>query len=76
MTSAVLGQAQAVGEQPDQIVTGHHAAQQREARLPLQALENQAQRLAELVTAKSLETGLPARRLQERALLETDRFDA
>jgi hypothetical protein len=76
MTLAILGQAQAVGEQAEQIATSHDPAEQREPRLPLQPLENQAERLAELVAAEIVEAGLPARRLQERALLEADGFEA
>ena len=76
MTLSVLGQAQAVGQQAEQIAASHDAAEQREPRLRLQTFEDQAQRLAELVAAKILEASLPARRLEEHALIETDGFEA
>jgi hypothetical protein len=76
MTLAILGQAQAVGEQAEQISASHDPAEQREPRLRLQPLEDYAQRRAELVAAEIVEAGLPARRLQERALREADGFEA
>jgi hypothetical protein len=73
---SILGQAQAVGEQAEQITASHEAAERRQSRLGLQALEDQAERLAEIVAAEILEAGLPTGRLEERALVEADGLDA
>jgi len=76
MTLSVFGQPQAVGEQAEQVASGRQAAQQGQARLRLQTLEDQAQRLTELVAAEILQAGLPVRRLEQRALFQTDGVEA